>query len=316
MCFTDHMAPPGKFLEVCGFQLHVLDTADKVCGRELYEYANVPTVVLEAGQGWHSAMYARLTRALADTCRVIAYDRAGLGWSEDSHLPRDAETIAKTLHHMLRKLGVTQPVWLVGHSIASLYLRVYAGRYPEGVAGMVLLDPSHPMQRQILQSVGIARSYRFHNHLMCMAASMGLARLRTPDREFEMFCLGSLPENAKQQLRYLYSRRQAYRTPLLETDAFPVAAEQAIAAGRLGDIPLLIISGPKRSVETADMFKAKAMWLSLHKDMLSLSSDSVHVVLDEAGHCTLVTEPAQARAVACHIKKFIKDRRLSGGRSS
>jgi pimeloyl-ACP methyl ester carboxylesterase len=35
---------------------------------------------------------------------------------------------------------------LVGHSYGGLYVRMYADRYPEVVAGVVLIDSTHPEQ--------------------------------------------------------------------------------------------------------------------------------------------------------------------------
>jgi pimeloyl-ACP methyl ester carboxylesterase len=42
---------------------------------------------------------------------------------------------------MLRKLGIPGPYVLVGHSLGGVNLQIYAARYPNEVAGMVLLDP-------------------------------------------------------------------------------------------------------------------------------------------------------------------------------
>ena len=37
---------------------------------------------------------------------------------------------------------------LVGHSLGGLFVRLYAGRYPDEVAGLVLVDPSHEDQEE------------------------------------------------------------------------------------------------------------------------------------------------------------------------
>src|SRR4051812_45066494 len=47
----------------------------------------------------------------------------------------------------LDRSGVTPPYVLVGHSSGGLNMRVYAARYPEEVAGMVLVDAAHEDQR-------------------------------------------------------------------------------------------------------------------------------------------------------------------------
>ena len=72
----------------------------------------------------------------------------GLGWSEDSGLPRDAKTINTALHTLLDKAGVKRPFVFAGHSIAGLYMRDYVERYPDDVLGLVFLDASHPEQNE------------------------------------------------------------------------------------------------------------------------------------------------------------------------
>ena len=47
---------------------------------------------------------------------------------------------------MLEKAQIPPPYVLVGHSLGGFNVRVFAGRYPNEVAGMVLIDSSHPDQ--------------------------------------------------------------------------------------------------------------------------------------------------------------------------
>ena len=52
--------------------------------------------------------------------------------------------MATDLHMLLDRARVTGPFVLVGHSSGAQYVRIFAGRYPEQVAGMVLLDGQPP----------------------------------------------------------------------------------------------------------------------------------------------------------------------------
>jgi alpha/beta hydrolase family protein len=109
--------------------------------------SGAPTVILEAGYGasgldtWPDTM-----QRLAPTTRVCTYDRAGIGISSSrpSSVPRplngDAE--AEELHGMLQKIGVGPPYVLVGHSYGGMVVRTFEGRYPDEVAGIVLIDAS------------------------------------------------------------------------------------------------------------------------------------------------------------------------------
>ena len=69
-----------------------------------------------------------------------------MGWSEMGPDPRDARRITGELHILLEGAGIDDPYVLVGHSTGGLYVRMYADRYQEEVAGAVLVDSSHPEQ--------------------------------------------------------------------------------------------------------------------------------------------------------------------------
>ncbi len=72
---------------------------------------------------------------------VCAYDRAGLGWSDQAESPRLASRLIDELHALLGAAGVPKPCVLVGHSFGGLLVRMYAVKYPDEVAGLVLVDP-------------------------------------------------------------------------------------------------------------------------------------------------------------------------------
>lgn len=106
--------------------------------------AGSPTVLFESGMGvnketWNSVLYE-----MTKTNKVFAYDRHGLGESSKSRTSRDSCTIAKELHAALKASGTKPPYILVGHSVGGLYQYVFAKRYPNEVAGLVLVDSHLP----------------------------------------------------------------------------------------------------------------------------------------------------------------------------
>src|SRR3712207_6971469 len=79
--------PPGEMVDVGGHRLHI------ACRGE-----GGPTVVLDAALGNMSTHWTWVQQELAQTGRVCAYDRAGLGWSEPGPEPRDARQVTSELH--------------------------------------------------------------------------------------------------------------------------------------------------------------------------------------------------------------------------
>ena len=90
--------------------------------------------------------WSDLQRELSRSFRVVSYDRAGLGWSDLGPMPRTADRIVDELHAMLERAAIPPPYVLVGHSFGGLTMPLFAERYPEEVAGMVLVDPVVPAE--------------------------------------------------------------------------------------------------------------------------------------------------------------------------
>ena len=127
--------PPGRLVDIGGCRLHLYCTGE-----------GSPTVILEAGGGNPWLSWCKVQPQVASFTRVCSYDRAGLGWSDPSPRPRTAMVIAEELHALLHNAGIPGPFVLVGHSLGGMDARMFANRYPSEVAGLVLVDSSHPDQ--------------------------------------------------------------------------------------------------------------------------------------------------------------------------
>ena len=102
-----------------------------------------PAVVLEAGLGLSSGRWRKTQPLVARRNRVCAYDRSGLGRSDDR--PRDVDrSIAEELHVLLGAIGLPPPYVLAGHSAGGAYISEYASSYPDEVLGLVFVDAAVP----------------------------------------------------------------------------------------------------------------------------------------------------------------------------
>ena len=66
------------------------------------------------------------------------------GWSRPVHGKRSLRRITDDLHTVIHALALPRPVVLVGHSFGTFVVRVYADRFPDDVAALVLIDPVMP----------------------------------------------------------------------------------------------------------------------------------------------------------------------------
>ena len=101
-----------------------------------------PAVVFESGFTGGMALWRTVQDRIAERTRTIAYERAGLGRSENGPVPRTAKQIAIELHELLERERVSGPIVLVGHSAGGMYARVFAHEYPKQIAALVLVDPA------------------------------------------------------------------------------------------------------------------------------------------------------------------------------
>jgi pimeloyl-ACP methyl ester carboxylesterase len=265
--------PPGELIDVGGYRLHIVCTG-----------TGTPVVILEAGLGGGSSIWARIQPEIAKVTRVCAYDRAGTGWSDPGPGPRDAEQIASELDALLDGAGLPGPFVLVGHSYGGLYVRVFAARYPEAVAGMVLLEASHP--DQYTRTPGSAAEYQSLSNmyeLIPSAARLGLLRLgpfcRLPD---------DFPAQPAAEFHALCSASPAWEAQRLEVEAIPATMTEVRAAGSLGDLPLAVVSAGGHG-------QANPVWAEYQGELAALSTDSKQVAIEGAGHTTLWTDAEDAR---------------------
>lgn len=127
--------PPGRLVDLGSHRLHLLESGH-----------GSPTILLEAGLMSTVLSWSDLQEILSRSFRVVSYDRAGLGWSDLGPMPRTADRIVDELHALLERAVIPPPYVLVGHSFGGLTMPLFAARFPDEVAGMVLVDPVAPAE--------------------------------------------------------------------------------------------------------------------------------------------------------------------------
>jgi pimeloyl-ACP methyl ester carboxylesterase len=110
-----------------------------------------PPVVFQSGLGDDRSPWAAVFNALQARHQVFAHDRPGYGASGAPSGARDPCSVAAETHELLAASGLKPPYVLVGHSLGGLYQHAYARLYPDEVAALVLLDPTHPQHWQAMQ---------------------------------------------------------------------------------------------------------------------------------------------------------------------
>lgn len=266
-----HQAPGQRF-QVGDHQLHMHCTG-----------SGSPTVVLEAGLGETSySMAGWIAPAVAQVTRVCVYDRAGYGWSEAASGSRDGNAVTTDLHTLLAQAQEKGPYILAGHSTGGAYVRVFAARYPEQVAGMILLDaqPNEAFTR-LPDYPAFYAVFRPVTKLLPYIAQVGIARL------FAFAAQTDLPAAENEGAIAAGTTVHQYRAQRDEVAGIPAALTQAQALQSLGNKPLIVVTAP---------VGAQKGWLALQAEMTKLSTNSVQRVIPNATHTSLIKNQADAVA--------------------
>lgn len=110
-----------------------------------------PTVVFENGAGSPLSVWQRVLGDVQAHATTFTYNRPGYGRSRVYRNLDDPRRVVEALHQGLEAARLEPPYILVGHSLGGLYVNLFARLYPTEVAGIVLVDSSHPQQFEQLK---------------------------------------------------------------------------------------------------------------------------------------------------------------------
>lgn len=257
-----------------------------------------PVVVLLPGAGQTASSWGPIEPLVARETQVCVFDRAGRGWSESAGGPQDGRQMAADLHSLLSRAQVPGPYVLAGHSFGGLSALIFAAEYPRDVAGVVLLDSTHPEMFTRLPTYPVFYEiYRRVSALFPSLARFGVGRLAY----YSSF--DSLPPADREVERAFWSTPRHARSQRDEWAEAPRLMEQAQSLETLGSRPLIVVTAARG---------AQDGWLPLQDDLARLSTNSAHRVLPNATHMSLVQTRTNAVVVSQAILDVVDAVRRSG----
>lgn len=276
----------GQMVDIGGYRLHMH-----------VEGQGSPTVVLDAGAGGFGLAWELVRPAVPSVTRVVAYDRAGLGWSDPSPYPRDAYTMALELHTMLTNAKVAGPYILVGHSLGGVVARQFAAKYPDEVVGLVMVDSAHEQQMKHFPAamVKMAESMKGMMVVMKLIGKLGIFALKPG--LISIGDNGKLSSELVKQLQGVMASSDSH-TDAMIAESESVYAMQTQPVSTLGDLPLTVISHgqldanavpPSLGQQVRDEYEAA--WQKLQVEITALSTRGKRIVAERSGHNIIFDQP-------------------------
>jgi pimeloyl-ACP methyl ester carboxylesterase len=265
-----------------------------------------PVVVLEAGIAASSLSWALVAKQVAEFTTVIAYDRAGFGWSDPAPHSCTALDSARDLQQLLDHAEIPGPFLLVGHSFGGLIVRVFEQQYPARVAGLVLVDP---VSRTEWREAGEPRKRMLARGVMLSRRGEVLARLGVVRLALHLLMSGSraipkmlarvsagrgagVTERLTGEVRKMprelwpavaahWSEARCFRAMASALENLPVSVTQIDESRSLEDLPLVVLSAAS----------ANAQAISEHEHDARLSTRGEHKNVSGSGHWMQLDAP-------------------------
>lgn len=246
----EQLTPPGHYVSVDTHRLHYFCLGE-----------GGPTVVIDSGIGGAAVEWRAIQISLSARTRVCSYDRAGYGWSDPGPAPRTTRRVVNELRQMLAAAHIAPPYVLVGHSFGGFNVRYFAAHHPDEVAGLLLLESSHPAAALPRDRRKTTRRNPFP------AAHSDEARSEQDD-----FVLAG----------YLNSRRKAIFAQMDEISSFARSAREVESSPPLPAIPLTVVARDP-TLGFPDPAE-EALWQSRQHRLATLCPAGRFVTAEGSGH--------------------------------
>jgi len=238
----------GEMVDIGGRRMHIICEGPKT---------SAPTILFEAGAFGFSADWAAVQqKVVAQGLHACAYDRAGLGLSDPGPEPRDANAVVGDLEKLLKAAHEDGPFIVVGHSMAGLYLPLFAARNPGRIAGLVFVDAATPELSETPSGRQFASAFMRASRLAALGARLGLF---TPLKGTWLGDKYGLAPAASAEKRRAFASPDHNRWASAEVDQWMASAVEAKAAGPLNPAwPVAVLTAGKHRADLSGLVYAPA----------------------------------------------------------
>ena len=273
--------PLGDMIEVDGGKMCIFT-----------EGSGEHTIVFMSGYGTPSPIldFKPLYDKLSDDYRIVVVEKFGYGFSDETDMSRDVDTMLKQTREALQGAGIEAPYILCPHSASGIEAMYWAQTYPEEIEGITALDIAIPgYHEESGDSIFADKAMRF-------IVNSGMIRLANVE-DFG-WCVGTsyLTEEENEIYKALIYSRRGSKTMVHEAECCKKNM-QIITDNGAPDVPMLFfISKQQAKIQFPN---DPDKYLQLYRNYTDNKQEYIDI---DCGHYVHIYEPD---FIADEIKKFI-----------
>ncbi len=227
----------------------------------LHGEGKLPLVFLN-GFRMPKSSWDKLIGLLPANRQMFLYNRAGVGLTLKAIAAQTAQHVVSDLRRLLDQLNIKPPYILVAHSLGGIFANYFARQYPQEIAGVILLEASHPEEIIAQRQFSPPALLNWINNTV-----KSIEKIGNP---------------------YKYSEDEVIDESLL----------QITNAGSFPDIPVCIISGTQKlPLVPAASFELHCKY---QHALLQLSPLAEYHPLENSGHFPQLSDPDAVAAIINH----------------
>lgn len=274
--------PVGQQVEVNGHMMNVYS-----------EGTGEMTLVFMSGSGTCFPVldFKSLYSLLSDDYKIVVIEKAGYGFSEDSDVARDIDTILSETRQALSATGITGPFVLCPHSMSGIEALYWTQQYPGEVTAIIGLDMAVPMAYEN-DDINMTTV-----RLSAFAAHIGITRWFPSLAESDAIKYGALTIEEKKLYRAVFYRRTLTTAMMNEIEQ---SKKNAALVGKSGvpSVPFLMFASNGTGTGWDE-----DEWRGLQHDYLENTENGILIELD----CSHYVHDIEYVQIAEEIKQFLNE---------
>ena len=282
--------PQGQLVKVDGQNMHIRQMGSGEKTIVLLPGFAVPLPTVE---------FAPLMRELSKKNTVCTIEFFGYGHSDGTDVPRTNENYVKEIREALTFARLIPPYVLMPYSASGVYCEYYASKYPEEIAGLILLDSTPTVE-------DFASTFILTNEEIDEMKS-ALESVKVSKEEIE-----NDEEGVAELMRHGYTKEEIIETLIMPNHVDTLIAQwvaltenilEAMTMPISKEIPILALTSDIRELLEGNELDKHEKYLNGHIDRLG--EHTKYVMIKGSTHSDIYYHRDYCKVISKEVDEFL-----------